>query len=114
MRVSEPVNRWIAAGVVALAGLGALLVFGLEAKPEIDEWSGALIAMACVFAVVLVGFVLLALGKTGPEVTSPETDHVIANRYVRLRRKLRPVGAAIALAVLAHAAYVVWTWPGNA
>jgi len=99
---------------VLLAGVAAVVVFLVEAGPQLDEWSVGAIAMGGAFALVLAGFVLLAGGKYGPQVTSRETDTVIAESYTRLRRKLRPLGVAIALGLLAYVAYAAWRLWGNA
>lgn len=91
-----------------VAGIAALLVFILQVRPGWSEWTPAAVAVAGLMAVALGGFVLLALGRSGPGVTSARTDKLIAARYARWRRRLRPFGIAIAIGCLIYAAYIAW------
>lgn len=104
-----PVNKTFAAiliGVVAIS----LPIYGLYDSDWKEAKLNALAILLPLFwAVVAVGFALLALGKKGKEVTTAETDRAISNAYKGFRKKINPLWWAVGIFWIIWMGYLVWT-----
>lgn len=107
--LNQPVNKTFAAiliGVVAIA----LPIYGLYNFDWNDAKLNSLAILLPLFwALIIVGFILLALGKKGNEVTTVQTDREISNAYKDLQKKLNPFWWAAGTVWVIWMGYLVWT-----
>jgi hypothetical protein len=102
LNVAPP--KWVQ--VTAVVAIGILMpAFLILGNPSWKwNWSlGAVISFA-IYGSVLVGFVLLTLGVTGGNLTSPEKDKESLERFDALRRKYWWV---LAIPCLVYLGYVL-------
>ena len=107
--LNQPVNKSFATiliGVVAIA----LPIYGLYGSDWKEAKLNALAILLPLFwVVIVVGFILLALGKKGKEVTTVETDREILNAYKGFQKKLNPLWWAAGIVWAIWIGYLVWT-----
>ena len=106
--LNQPVNKRYAAiliGVVAIV----LPVFGLyETDWKNAELNTLSILLPLLWVIFVTGFIFLALGEKGKNITSEETDKKIATTYSHIQQKLTPVWWVLGIVWLIWVAYLVW------
>jgi heme/copper-type cytochrome/quinol oxidase subunit 2 len=107
--LSQPINKTFAAiliGVVAIA-LPIYWMYGSDWKEA--KLNALTILLPLFWVVIVVGFILLALGKKGKEVTTVETDQKISNAYKYYQKKLNPLWWTAGIVWAIWIGYLAWT-----
>lgn len=107
--LNQPVNKKFAAILIGIVAI-VLPIYGLY---DVDWKEAKLNTLAIVlplfWVVIVVGFILLVLGKKGREVTAVETDIKISNAYKGFQKKLNPLWWAVGIVWVIWMGYLVWT-----
>ncbi len=106
--LNQQVNGKVAATIIGISAI-IIPIFGLRdldwQKVELGFLS---ILISLLYVVVIAGFVFLALGKQGKNITPKETDEKIARIHSRIQKKLVPVGWMLTAAWIVWIGYFVW------
>ena len=107
--LNQPVNKTFAATLIGIVAI-ALPVYGLYDSDWKDAELNAMAILLSVFWVAMVvGFILLVLGKKGKEITSEETDKKISNEYNDFQNRLTPLWWVAGLAWVIWMGYLIWS-----
>ena len=106
--LNQPVNKNYAAILIGTVAI-ALPVYGLyNAEWKNAEINTLSILLPLLWVVFVTGFIFLALGKKGKDITSEETDQKIAITYSNIQKKLTPLWWAVGVIWLIWMGYLVW------
>ncbi len=104
----RPVPKAVQAAMVIFAGslLPVYVLFGADASEVEWVWGAAVVAALYVLAISCL--VLLALGHTGPNISTPAKDREVQKVAAKWRAKLRGPAALLCLCMVAYALYDLW------
>jgi len=107
--LNQPVNKHYAAILISIVAI-VLPTYGLYGT----DWKNAelnvlSILLPLLWVVFVTGFIFLALGKRGKNVTSVETDQKIAITYSNIQKMLTPLWWAAGIVWLIWTGYLVWS-----
>jgi len=107
--LNQPVNKVFAAIVIGILST-IFLIYGLyDTDWESAELNALSILLPLFWVIFVAGFILLALGKKGKNVTSEETDDKIVTSYTDIHKKLTPTWWALGAVWCIWIAYLVWS-----
>lgn len=105
-KINESLNRQINGKLSAIVIGIVAVIFPLYALHDTDwkdmEFGFLSILLPLLYMSAITGLIFLALGKQGPQITSKETDHKIAETYQKTQKYLVLVWCVITIA------WVVW------
>ena len=108
MSIDRPINSKLAATIIALTAIAISAIFFLETDWSQIEINAYSVLFPILFIVIIVGFIFLALGNKGRNITSEETDSKIAKGYKTIQRKLLPVWWILAICWVVWMGYFLW------
>lgn len=97
-----PVNKYLAAFVIAVVSLVPVVYVGL-----VNDWSeieidAVFLLLSLLWFLMSIGFILLVLGKTAGDITSEEKDKNIIEAYTNIRKRVAP------FFILIFIAWLIW------
>ena len=108
MSIDKPINSKLAATIIALLAIAIFVIFILETDWSQIELNAYSVLLPLLFVVIIVGFVFIALGNKGRNVTSEETDNKIADNYRRVQQKLLPAWWVLVVCWVVWMGYLLW------
>lgn len=107
--LNQAVGGKVSAIVIVIVAL-AIPIYGFrDANFQKVELSIFSVLLPVFYVVAVGGFMYLALGKKGPNVTSNETDRRIATAYAQIQKKLTPILWLLFIGWLMWVAYLLWS-----
>ena len=93
--LNRSVNGTPAAIIIVIAAITIPVCFLRDVDWKNVELSITTVLIPVLYGVAVAGMVFIVLGKSGPSITSSETDVKIANSYSKIAKKLAPIWWAL-------------------
>ncbi len=106
--IDKPVNKNIAAMLIGIVAILFPAYWLDKTDWENAELNVLAILLPLLYVIFVIGFVLLALGKKGKNITSDKTDRHIEKTYSHILKKLKPLWWVMGIAWCIWVAYLVW------
>ncbi len=112
--LNQPINKNLAAILIGAVAI-VFPIYGFYGTDwENAEFNMLSISFPLLWVVFVTGFIFLAIGKKGKNITSVETDKKISIIYSNIQKKLTPVWWVIGIVWLIWVVYLVWNLIVNA
>ncbi len=106
--MNQQVNGKFAATIIGVVAITIPIIALRDMDRDYMEIGFLSVAVPVLYAVSVAGFIFLALGKQGRNVTSREMDEKTARVHSQIQKKLAPLWWTLSVAWLIWAVYLVW------